>query len=95
MPGINTIRFPKMHIAQSTVNRILNVAAGMPDVVPKTARPPVLPDIGRQDQALTAQIETPPAPAELPAGADGGVVQASLLGDDLAAAAVDPLLTPG
>ena len=92
MPGINTIRFPKMHIAQSTANRILNIAAGLPDVAPATARPPVLPDLGTQDQALTAQLETPPAPAELPPGADGAVVQASLLGDDLGAAALDPLL---
>lgn len=94
MTGINTIRFPKMHVAQSTSNRILNIAAGMPDVVPETARPPVLPDLGNQDAMLTAQLETPPAPAELPAGADGAVVQASLVGDDLAAAALDPLLTP-
>ena len=87
------IRFPKMHIAQSTANRILNVAAGLPSGAPPAPMiPPVLPDVASQDQVLTAQLETPPAPAELPAGADGEVVRASLLGDDLGAAAVAPLI---
>jgi hypothetical protein len=86
-----SIRFPGMHIAESTANRIQNVAAGIPShSAPVVA--PVLPDVGAEGEALDAQLKTPPAPTELPGGADGAIVGAALNGDSLSTAAVSPLL---
>ncbi len=84
------IRFPSMHVAQSTANRIMNVADGIQGSAPEPVQPPLLPDVERQGQALDAQLETPPVPVELPPGSDGAVVQAALAGDDLSQAAVAP-----
>ncbi len=84
------IRFPAMHVAQSTANRIMNVAAGIPGSAPEPVQPPILPDVERQGQVLASQLETPPVPVELPPGSDGAVVQAALTGDDLSQAAVAP-----
>ena len=81
-----------MHVAQSTANRILNIAGGMPAPAPDRQLPPPLPDVRTQGAALDAQLTTPPVPAELPAGADGAVIDAALGGDNLAIASVDPLL---
>ncbi len=85
------IRFPKIHIAQSTSNRILNVAGGLPEPARAPIVPPMLPDVGRQGLVLDTQLATPPVPTELPAGADGAVVGAALAGDDLSMASLAPL----
>jgi len=87
-----TIRFPKMHIAASVSNRILNVADGLPAVLSEPVESPVLPDVGAQGQNLDAQLLTPAVPTELPAGADGAVVGAALSGDDMSIAALDPVI---
>jgi hypothetical protein len=87
-----SIRFPGIHIAESTSNRILNIAAGLPAGVPSPVVPPVLPDVTAEGDALNAQLQTPPVPTELPAGADGAVVGAALEGTSLTDAAVSPLL---
>ena len=84
-----TIRFPKMHIAASTSNRILNIADGLPSPGPLPSPDPVLPQVGAQGAVLDAQLKTPPLPTELPAGADGEVVSAALTGESLVGAAVD------
>jgi hypothetical protein len=100
-PGLRTeadkmankaIRFPSMHVAQSTANRIQNIAAGIEPAEPIITPLPTLPDVPAESDALNAQLLTPPAPTELPAGADGAVVGAALEGSSLAGAAVSPLL---
>ena len=54
------IKFPKMHIAESVVNRILNaaddVAPAAPDEMPMEPAVPV-----PQGEALDAALATPPA----------------------------------
>lgn len=87
-----TIRFPKIHIATSVANHILNIADGLPPIAPEPVAPPVMPDIGGQGAALDAQLATPSAPTELPAGADGAVVDAALNGESLISPAVAPVL---
>ena len=79
-----TIRFPQIHIAESVSNRILNIAQGLPTgagVNPQ--QPQMSPSVLDQSAQLNAQINTPPGPAELPAGADGAVVGAALTGEPL------------
>jgi len=87
-----TIRFPKMHIATSVSNRILNIADGLPSAVPEISPVPVLPDVTTQGQVLDAKLITPPEQTELPAGADGDVVAAALSGESLTDAAIAPVL---
>jgi hypothetical protein len=87
-----SIRFPKMHIAQSTANRILNIADGLPAVAPIPIPAPVMPEIDDQGEALTAQLQTPLAPTELPGGTDGAVVEAALNGENLVSPALAPEL---
>lgn len=88
------IRFPKIHIAESVANRILNIADGLPSSPSLPMAAPVPPDVPAQSDALETQLQTPPMAAELPAGADGAVVGAALRGDNLADAAVSPLTGP-
>lgn len=92
MAGNNSIRFPRINIATSTVNRILNVADGIPSPVPSVVVPPALPDVALQGAQLDAQLQTPSATTELPAGTDGAVVGAALTGDSLTDAAILPTL---
>jgi hypothetical protein len=86
-----TIRFPKIHIAESVSNRILNIADGLPSSPGLPMAAPVPPDVPAQGAALDMQLQTPMVEAELPAGADGAVVGAALGGDNLVNAAVDPI----
>ncbi len=86
------IRFPKMHIAASVANRILNIADGLPSIVAPPVPDPVLPDVALNSDVLNAELATPPGPAELPAESDGAVVDAALNGDSLVGAATDPLV---
>jgi hypothetical protein len=89
-----TIRFPKMHIAESVANRILNIADGVPSSPSLPMAAPVPPDVPAQGVTLDTQLATPPAATELPAGADGALVGAALAGDDLANASLSPVLAP-
>ena len=73
------IRFPKMHVAASVSNRILNIADGLPPAIPEMTAPPVMPDIEAESDMLTQQLATPPGPdAELPPGTDGAIVNNAL-----------------
>lgn len=92
MAANKSIRFPRMHIAASVTNRILNVADGIPSAAPAAIAPPAMPDVATQGAVLDAQLATPPVPTELPAGADGAVVGAVLGGEDLATASLAPIL---
>jgi len=87
-------RYPRLHVAESTVNRILNVAAQVPQPVSVTV-PPAMPDVALQGAELDAKMKAPPAPAAMPAEADGAVQSAALSGADPVQAAVDSLLLPG
>ena len=66
------INFPRMHIANSVVNRILNVADGLEGAAPNAATPePPVPDTfieGEQlDAALAAPVPALPPIDEAPA----------------------------
>lgn len=59
------IRFPKLHIATSVTNRILNIAdeidAAAPiPAVPAPKEPPAVPDPGPSGAQLDAQLGAPP-----------------------------------
>ncbi len=90
----DSIRFPKMHLAASVSNRILNLADGLPTPAVEPTLPPIQPDVPLQGAVLDTQLATPPVPAELPAGADGAVMGAALGAEDMSIAALDPLLNP-
>lgn len=83
-----TVKFPKVHIATSVVNRILNVADGMPDNGSQAAQTPepVVPDTGAQSLMLDEKLaqETPGALPGLDQAPDpGGTVQGRPLLDTL------------
>jgi hypothetical protein len=86
-----TIKFPKVHIATSVVNRILNVADGLPDVPRAPASAPLssMPDTATQSAILDEKLATS-QPGALP-----GIDQApdpggTLTGRPLLETLVDP-----
>lgn len=87
------MRFPKMHVAQSTVNRIINTArlVGQPQ---RPSEPPVLPNTAAEGARLNEALQTPPAPAALPPGGEGAMAQAAIEGEDMVASATDAALNP-
>lgn len=72
-----------MHIATSVVNRILNVADGVPAMPAPVTPPPAIPNPAMQSVALDRALASPPS-QELP-----GIDQTP---DPGAVAAGDPLL---
>jgi hypothetical protein len=62
------IRFPKMHIAQSVVNRILNahdeLEASMPTLAPEPTPAPHVPDPTLEGAELDLALDAPAAPVE-------------------------------
>lgn len=84
-----SVKFPKVHIATSVVNRILNVADGLPAHASALSVPePEIPDTGAQSLMLNEQLATPPG--ELP-----GIDQAPDAGGTLSGRPLlDTLLTP-
>lgn len=83
------IRFPKMHIAQSVVNRILNVANDIDSTKQRTPPSlPALPDVGTQGTKLDQALETPPAATSPPDGAEPAMLDAAIAGDSPMDAAV-------
>lgn len=83
------MRFPRMHIAESTINRILNVAAGVEAARARATLPPALPDTAAQGAALDNAMSAPPPPVDLPPGGEDALVQASLEGGDLVTAVTE------
>lgn len=74
------IRFPRMHIAQSVVNRILNTAN---QVQPSETIMPHLPDVpdpSEEGEAISAALATPPGDMHTPAGAEAAMLEAALSG---------------
>lgn len=78
------IPFPKLHIATSVMNRVMNAMNGHDPVnVPQPSpTPPV--DPSALGQAVEEGAEAPPAPVEVPpqdqAAANDGMLDASLTG---------------
>jgi len=81
------IKFPKVHIAQSVVNRILETrdelrrtsaksGGGAPAPVP----PPAVPDPSATGAALDVATGTPAAPASSPGDPAEGAIDAALAG---------------
>lgn len=84
------IRFPKMHIAQSVVNRIMNVADDLEMAQNKPAmHVPAMPDATAQGAALDEALATPPAGVTPPEGAESGMLSAAIAGDSPVTAAID------
>lgn len=70
------IRFPKMHIAQSVVNRILNVADGINASRPSNVdRAPGSPEVATESVVLDQNLNAPTPPVT----ADDDVAQAIAL----------------
>lgn len=77
------IKFPKVHIATSVVNRLLNVADGLPDNrAPAEVPPPAVPDTMLRGAQLDQDLSQPIGPV-------GGLDQAP---DPGATASGAPLL---
>jgi len=81
------MRFPKMHIAASVVNRIMNAADDLVSPV-SDVDVPVLPDTTAESNALNAALAQPIAPMAAPPGAAGNILDASLQGSDVALAPI-------
>lgn len=62
-----TIKFPKVHIATSVTNRILNMADGLPDQASSAvaAPEPRIPEVGTQSALLDEKLAAP-QPGALP-----------------------------
>lgn len=77
------MRFPRIHLATSTVNRIMNLTRDM-KVTPTS--PPLLPAVAVQgaqlDQALAQPVQAVPAPA----GTDTDAIASTLEGGTAAEA---------
>jgi hypothetical protein len=76
------LKFPRMHIAQSVVNRIINIAN---QVQPSSEPAPIdlipnVPDPTAQGAAIDAAISTPPGAAAMPPGGEDAMLAASLEG---------------
>lgn len=81
------MRFPRLHIAESVVNRILNVSESLQDQQPTTV-PPVLPDPNVAGAAIDEALGTPQP--ELPAIGDAPDPGATLSGDPLMRTVLKP-----
>ena len=82
-----SIPFPKMHIAESAINRILNAVEGEKSLSLSSNEmltPPTAPDPGLEGAQLDQHLNTPPAPADVPPqdaqAADQSAVTTSALG---------------
>lgn len=80
------IPFPKIHIAESVLNRIFNTMDDMDAAKSVTSPmlPPVPPDPTRLGLQLDEEVSTPLMPAAPPAGlepsADAGMLESSVQG---------------
>lgn len=83
------IKFPRMHIAQSVQNRILNIVNRVP---PSTdLAPPLLPTVTDptiQGEDIDAAVSAPAGGAALPPGGEDVMLAAALEGSSPADAAI-------
>lgn len=82
------MRFPKMHLATSVVNRILNMADEIAPQAPPLSAPPPIPETSVQSATLDKQLATgaPALPGIDQAPDPGGTISGRPLLDTL----VDP-----
>lgn len=75
------IPFPKMHIAQSALNRIMNTLEGKTGVF-NLIEPPNVPDPQLLGLEIDEEATTPPDPAASPdpGAAQAGAIESSLTG---------------
>lgn len=77
------IPFPKLHIAESTINRILNTLEGQPSAL-QLIEPPITADPLPLGLAIDEQVQEQPTPSavapEQEAGAEAGALESSLSG---------------
>lgn len=75
------MRFPRVHIATSVVNRIMNMDETLA-VTPTT--PPEMPNVSQQGQDIDKALSTPVAPLDAPEGVEMDVVNANMSGESAA-----------
>ncbi len=64
------IPFPKIHIAESALNRIFNALDGEMQSLNPPMEQPSIPDSDAEGAAVETALNTPPAPAEVPPGTE-------------------------
>jgi hypothetical protein len=78
------IPFPKLHIAESALNRIFNALEGEISTINPPMEAPDVPDASAEGTAVETALATPPAPAEVSPGteqaAGAGALQSTLSG---------------
>jgi hypothetical protein len=78
------IKFPKLHIAESVLNRVFNTLDGELESFNPPMDAPVVPDPTAEGAAVDQQASTIPAPASAPPGqeqaVDDGAMASSLTG---------------
>lgn len=83
------IKFPKVHIAQSVVNRILNVADDLDtERSAPTIDVPTVPDPAMAGARLDQALSAPPPAIPPPDGAEGDMAAAAITGSSPMDAAV-------
>lgn len=82
---MNAIRFPRMHIASSVVNRIMNLAQSVPPAITPAAMPDV-PDASKQGEQLDQALAQQPGPMAAPEDAEAVAAASALNGGSAAEA---------
>ena len=80
------MRFPKMHIAQSVTNRIMNIANKVQPATGQATMPPAVPQPQAMGKAIDQALAQPPGAMAAPPGAEGIVTAAALEGSSPAEA---------
>jgi hypothetical protein len=90
------IQFPKMHIAQSAINRIINAMNDAPSFGLTPPSEPIVPDPVIQGQAIDEKTQTPPMQASVPPeqqdDANAGMLDNSLQGGSPLGGILDGML---
>lgn len=74
------MRFPKMHIAQSVTNRIMNLANSVAPRIEVDRAAPAVPDPSQMGVAIDQALAQPPGQMAAPEGAEAAVIGAALDG---------------
>lgn len=72
------IPFPKMHIAESVLNRIANTMEGMQPLAMPIAPPPIAPDPLEQGALLDHSLQQPPDDVAVPPGMESDAAAGAL-----------------